>query len=144
VLPSNEGRGYVLRRIMRRAMRHAKMLGSSEPFLCRMVDAVTGIMADAYPDLLQREEYIKKVVRAEEERFAETLDNGLRILNEEVAGLKKQGMSVIPGEVVFKLYDTFGFPMDLTADIVLSEGFSVDEAGFDACSGTAARTGREH
>jgi len=144
VLPSNEGRGYVLRRIMRRAARHAKMLGSSEPFLCRMVDAVTGIMADAYPDLLQREEYIKKVVRAEEERFAETLDNGLRILNDEVAGLKKQGMTVIPGEVVFKLYDTFGFPMDLTADIVLSEGFSVDEAGFDACMERQREQAREH
>ncbi len=144
VLPSNEGRGYVLRRIMRRAARHAKMLGSSEPFLCRMVDAVAGIMADAYPDLLQREEYIKKVVRAEEERFAETLDNGLRILNEEVAALKKQGMAVIPGEVVFKLYDTFGFPMDLTADIVLSEGFTVDEAGFDSCMERQRELAREH
>jgi alanyl-tRNA synthetase len=144
VLPSNEGRGYVLRRIMRRAARHAKMLGSSDPFLYRMVDAVAGLMADAYPDLLQREEYIKKVVRAEEERFAETLDNGLRILNEEVAVLKKQGMAVIPGEVVFKLYDTFGFPMDLTADIVLGEGFTIDEAGFDSCMERQRELAREH
>jgi alanyl-tRNA synthetase len=144
VLPSNEGRGYVLRRIMRRAARHAKMLGFSEPMLYKTVDAVHAIMGEAYPDLLQREEFIKKVIRVEEERFAETLDNGLRILNEEVAALKKQGLTVVPGEVVFKLYDTYGFPMDLTADIVLSEGFSVDEAGFEACMERQRELAREH
>ncbi len=144
VLPSNEGRGYVLRRIMRRAARHAKMLGISEPMLYKMVDAVNAFMGDAYPDLLQREEFIKKVVKAEEERFAETLDNGLRILNEEVASLKKRGVAVIPGEVVFKLYDTYGFPMDLTADIVQSEGFTIDEAGFDACMERQREQAREH
>ncbi len=144
VLPSNEGRGYVLRRIMRRAARHAKMLGVSEPVLYRMVDAVSSVMGDAYPDLLQREEYIRKVVRAEEERFAETLDNGLRILNDEVAALKEQGLSVIPGETVFKLYDTYGFPVDLTADIVQSEGFTVDEAGFETCMERQRELAREH
>jgi alanyl-tRNA synthetase len=144
VLPSNEGRGYVLRRIMRRAARHAKMLGFSEPVLYRTVDAVNAIMGDAYPELLQREEYIKKVVRAEEERFAETLDNGLRILNEEISALKKEGVAVIPGEVVFKLYDTYGFPMDLTADIVEAEGFTVDEKGFDACMERQREQAREH
>jgi len=144
VLPSNEGRGYVLRRIMRRAARHAKMLGVSEPVLYRMVDAVGSVMGDAYPDLLQREDYIRKVVRAEEERFAETLDNGLRILNDEVASLKEQGLSVIPGETVFKLYDTYGFPVDLTADIVQSEGFSVDEAGFEGCMERQRELAREH
>ncbi|MEA5115763.1 MAG: alanine--tRNA ligase [Geobacteraceae bacterium] len=144
VLPSNEGRGYVLRRIMRRAARHAKMLGVSEPVLYRMVDAVSTIMGDAYPDLLQREEYIRKVVRAEEERFAETLDNGLRILNDEVASLKDQGLAVIPGETVFKLYDTYGFPVDLTADIVQSEGFTVDEAGFEICMERQRELAREH
>ncbi|HET6421518.1 MAG TPA: alanine--tRNA ligase [Geobacteraceae bacterium] len=144
VLPSNEGRGYVLRRIMRRAARHAKMLGVSEPMLYRMVDAVNVVMGEAYPDLLQREEFVKKVVKAEEERFAETLDNGLRILNEEVAALKKQGLSVIPGEVAFRLYDTYGFPLDLTADIVQSEGFTVDEAGFDACMERQRELAREH
>ncbi len=144
VLPSNEGRGYVLRRIMRRAARHAKMLGVSEPVLYRMVDAVGSVMGDAYPDLLQREDYIRKVVRAEEERFAETLDNGLRILNDEVASLKDQGLSVIPGETVFKLYDTYGFPVDLTADIVQGEGFTVDEAGFEDCMERQRELAREH
>jgi alanyl-tRNA synthetase len=144
VLPSNEGRGYVLRRIMRRAARHAKMLGFPEPVLYRIVDAVTEVMGEAYPDLLQREEYIRKVIRAEEERFAETLDNGLRILNDEVASLKSRGCKVIPGEVVFKLYDTYGFPMDLTADIVQSEGFTVDEAGFETCMERQREMAREH
>jgi len=120
------------------------MLGSSEPFLCHMVDAVTALMGDAYPDLLQREEYIRKVVRAEEERFAETLDNGLRILNEEVASLKKKGESVIPGDVLFRLYDTYGFPTDLTADIVQNDGFTIDEAGFEVCMERQREQAREH
>ncbi len=144
VLPSNEGRGYVLRRIMRRAARHAKMLGFSEPVLYKTVDAVNGILGDAYPELLQREEYIKKVIRAEEDRFAETLDNGLRILNEEISSLKREALTVIPGEVAFKLYDTYGFPIDLTADIVASEGFTVDESGFDACMEKQREQAREH
>ena len=144
VLPSNEGRGYVLRRIMRRAARHAKMLGIAEPMLYRMVDAVNSMMGEAYPDLLEREEYVKKVVRAEEERFAETLDNGLKILNEEVAELKRQGKTVIPGEALFRLYDTYGFPTDLTADIVQAEGFSIDEAGFEACMERQREQAREH
>ncbi|AJE02212.1 alanine--tRNA ligase [Geobacter pickeringii] len=144
VLPSNEGRGYVLRRIMRRAARHAKMLGFAEPVLYRTVDAVNAIMADAYPELLEREEYIKKVIRAEEERFAETLDNGLRILNDEVGSLRKEGKNVIPGEILFRLYDTYGFPTDLTADIVESEGFTIDEAGFEACMERQREQAREH
>ena len=133
VLPSNEGRGYVLRRIMRRAARHAKMLGVSEPMLYRIVDAVNMMMADAYPELLEREHYVKKVILAEEERFIETLDRGLAILNEETAAMKAKGASVISGEVIFKLYDTFGFPVDLTADIVEAEGFTLDEDGFALC-----------
>ncbi|BDV44694.1 alanine--tRNA ligase [Geotalea uraniireducens] len=144
VLPSNEGRGYVLRRIMRRAARHAKMLGFAEPVLYRIVDAVNEVMGGAYPELFEREEYIKKVVRAEEERFAETLDNGLRILNDEVARLKGEGQSVIPGEVLFRLHDTYGFPTDLTADIVESEGFSIDEAGFEVCMERQREQAREH
>ncbi|HKZ17101.1 MAG TPA: alanine--tRNA ligase [Geobacteraceae bacterium] len=144
VLPSNEGRGYVLRRIMRRAARHAKMLGFSEPVLYKTVDAVNAMMGETYPELLHREEYIKKVIRAEEERFAETLDNGLRILNEEISSLKKRGVTIIPGETVFRLYDTFGFPMDLTADIVQGEGFTVDENGFDACMEKQREQAREH
>jgi alanyl-tRNA synthetase len=144
VLPSNEGRGYVLRRIMRRAARHAKMLGFAEPVLYRSARYVIESMAEAYPELAERADYVAKVVRNEEERFIQTLDNGLRILNEEVAKLKKGGLSVIPGEIVFRLYDTFGFPVDLTADIVESEGFSLDEAGFDVCMEQQRRQAREH
>jgi len=143
-LPSNEGRGYVLRRIMRRAARHAKMLGFAEPMLCRMVDAVRDMMSEAYPELLEREEYIRKVVLAEEQRFAETLDRGLAILNDEVARLRRAGSNEIPGDVLFKLYDTYGFPTDLTADIVASEGFSVDEAGFETCMERQREQAREH
>jgi alanyl-tRNA synthetase len=143
-LPSNEGRGYVLRRIMRRAARHAKMLGFAEPMLYRAVDAVNEMMADAYPELLEREAYIKKVVLAEEERFIETLDNGLRILNEEITILRQGGRTVIPGETLFKLYDTFGFPTDLTGDIVGGEGFTIDEEGFEACMERQREQAREH
>jgi alanyl-tRNA synthetase len=143
-LPSNEGRGYVLRRIMRRAARHAKMLGVGEPLLYRMVEAVREMMGDAYPELAEREAYIKKVILAEEERFTETLDRGLGILNDEVASLRAIGKTVIPGDVLFKLYDTFGFPVDLTADIVESEGFTVDEAGFELCMEKQRELGREN
>jgi alanyl-tRNA synthetase len=143
-LPSNEGRGYVLRRIMRRAARHAKMLGMGEPLLYRMVEAVREMMGDAYPELAEREAYIKKVVLAEEERFNETLDRGLGILNDEVASLRLVGKTIIAGDVLFKLYDTFGFPVDLTADIVESEGFTVDEAGFEVCMKKQRELGREH
>ena len=143
-LPSNEGRGYVLRRIMRRAARHAKMLGFAEPMLYRSVDAVIEMMGDFYPELLERETYLKKVIFAEEERFVETLDNGLRILNDEIASLRQAGRTVIPGDTLFKLYDTFGFPTDLTADIVAAEGFTIDEAGFETCMARQREQAREH
>jgi len=133
VLPSNEGRGYVLRRIMRRAARHAKMLGFADPVLYRAVDAVNAIMGEAFPELLEREEYVKKVIFAEEERFADTLDRGLAILNEDIAGLKSAGKNCLPGEAVFRLYDTYGFPVDLTADIMAAEAMTIDEAGFELC-----------
>jgi alanyl-tRNA synthetase len=144
VLPSNEGRGYVLRRIMRRAARHAKMLGFAEPVLYRTVDAVNSIMGEAFPELLEREEYVKKVILAEEERFFETLDRGLAILNEEVAKLKQAGQNVLAGETVFRLYDTFGFPVDLTADIMEAEGMSIDEDGFNLCMERQRSQAREH
>jgi alanyl-tRNA synthetase len=144
VLPSNEGRGYVLRRIMRRAARHAKMLGFSEPVLYRTVDAVNAIMGEAFPELLEREAYVKKVIQAEEERFAETLDRGLAILNEDVAALKQSGGTVLPGEAVFRLYDTYGFPVDLTADIMAAEGMTVDEDGFAVCMERQRNQAREH
>jgi alanyl-tRNA synthetase len=144
VLPSNEGRGYVLRRIMRRAARHAKMLGFTEPVLHRTARYVTETMAGAYPELAERADYVAKVVKNEEERFMQTLDNGLRILNEAVEKLKKGGKTVLPGEVIFRLYDTFGFPTDLTADIVSAEGISLDEAGFEVCMERQRQKAREH
>jgi len=144
VLPSNEGRGYVLRRIMRRAARHAKMLGFAEPVLFRAVDAVNSIMGEAFPELIDREEYVKKVIQAEEERFAETLDRGLAILNEDIAGLKSRGETLLPGDAVFRLYDTFGFPVDLTADIMAAEGMTVDEPGFELCMERQRAQAREH
>ncbi len=120
------------------------MLGVHEPLLCRMVEAVREMMGDAYPELAEREDYIKKVILAEEQRFNETLDRGLGILNDEVTALRSAGKSIIPGDVLFKLYDTFGFPVDLTEDIVRSEGFTVDESGFEACMEKQRELGREH
>ncbi len=131
ILPSNEGRGYVLRRILRRAARHGKMLGINKPFLYQCAEVVMEMMKNAYPDLAQKSSYITKVILNEEQRFLETLDAGLRILQEETAALKKAGKSVLPGAVVFKLYDTYGFPTDLTADIVKNDKLTIDTAGFE-------------
>ena len=144
VLPSNEGRGYVLRRIMRRAMRHAKMLGFGDPVLYKTASFVLNLMAKAYPAEAERGAFVARVVNNEEERFMQTLDNGLRILQDEIAGLKAAGQTVIPGETVFKLYDTYGFPVDLTADIVEKDGYSLDEAGFEACMNAQRAKAREH
>jgi len=143
VLPSNEGRGYVLRRILRRAARHGKLLGIDRPFLHEVVSLVVTVMREAYPDVIDKESYIKKVVINEEQRFIETLDTGLRILGEEVARLKEEHRQVIPGEVVFKLYDTFGFPVDLTADIVRKDGLSLDMEGFEAAMEAQREKARE-
>ncbi len=131
ILPGNEGRGYVLRRILRRAARHGKLLGIDRPFLHDVVPVIIAVMKEAYPDLVDKESFIRKVVLNEEQRFIETLDTGLRMLNDETASLKKAGKNIIPGDVVFKLYDTFGFPVDLTEDIVREEAFSIDMAGFE-------------
>ncbi len=144
VLPSNEGRGYVLRRIMRRAARHAKMLGFSEPVLFKTAGRVIETMSGAFPELRERAGYVAKVVKNEEERFIQTLDNGLRILSEEMEKLRRGKAKVLPGEVVFRLYDTFGFPVDLTADIVSGEGITLDEEGFEACMEEQRRKAREH
>ncbi len=144
VLPSNEGRGYVLRRIMRRAMRHARMLGFEDPVLYKTAGFVLDFMAEAYPDEAARKDFVTRVVQNEEERFILTLGNGLRILQEEVAALRQSGTRVIPGETVFKLYDTYGFPVDLTADIVEKEGFTLDEEGFEACMERQRAQAREH
>ena len=143
VLPSNEGRGYVLRRILRRAARHGKLLGLDRSFLHEVAQVVIDQMKDAYPELADRAAYIRKVIESEEERFIETLDAGLRILQESMAGLKKAGLDTIPGDAVFKLYDTFGFPTDLTADIVRKDGFSLDMEGFDRAMEAQREKARE-
>ncbi len=131
ILPSNEGRGYVLRRILRRACRHGKLLGFDKPFLNEVVTSVVDAMKDAYPEIVDRMAFVQKVIFNEEQRFLETLDTGLRILNDEVAKLMAVGSAVIPGEVVFKLYDTYGFPTDLTADIVKKDRLTLDMEGFE-------------
>jgi alanyl-tRNA synthetase len=132
VLPSNEGRGYVLRRIMRRAMRHGKMLGIQSPFLHQTSSKVVDLMKNAYPELRESKEFVSKVIQNEEERFSETLDSGLKILREEMDRLQKEEGRILSGEVAFRLYDTFGFPLDLTTDILQEEGMSFDEEGFRA------------
>ena len=132
ITPSNEGRGYVLRRILRRAARHGKMLGINKPFLNESAQVVIDMMKGVYPDLVEKASFITKMILNEEQRFMETLDAGLRILNEETEALKKAGKSVLPGALVFKLYDTYGFPTDLTADIVKRDSFTLDNEGFES------------
>ena len=128
VLPSNEGRGYVLRRIMRRAMRHAQLLGARDPLMHKMVGALTREMGQAYPDLVRAEKLIEETLRLEETRFRKTLERGLSILDEKSASLKKGDM--FDGDTAFTLYDTYGFPLDLTQDALKSRGISVDQASF--------------
>jgi len=128
VLPSNEGRGYVLRRIIRRACRHGNKLGASGSFFYKIVAALVAEMGEAFPELQKQQSNIERVLKAEEEQFSKTLEHGLKILEQDLAELKG---TVVPGDVVFKLYDTYGFPMDLTADIARERGLTVDEAGFE-------------
>ncbi len=130
VLPSNEGRGYVLRRIMRRAMRHAHLLGAKEPLMYRLVPALVRQMGDAYPELSRAQALITETLKLEETRFRKTLENGLRLLGDASSRLTKG--AVFPGDVAFKLYDTFGFPLDLTEDALKPRGISVDTAAFNA------------
>jgi len=129
VTPSNEGRGYVLRRIMRRAMRHAHMLGASEPVLFTLAPTLAGEMGDAFPELNRALPVIEETLRAEEERFQRTLGRGLTLLEEAAEGLKEG--EALPGETAFKLYDTYGFPLDLTQDALRAKGIGVDTAGFE-------------
>ncbi|HXG50252.1 MAG TPA: alanine--tRNA ligase [candidate division Zixibacteria bacterium] len=130
VLPSNEGRGYVLRRLLRRAARHGRLIGLDEPFLYRIVPSLVEVMGEAYPELRSEQARIQEVLRSEEERFAETLEKGLALLDEAVAALKRDNRKTLPGEVAFRLYDTYGFPLDLTEDILRAEQIAVDQAGF--------------
>jgi len=128
VLPSNEGRGYVLRRIIRRACRHGNKLGAKGSFFYQIVAALVAEMGEAFPELKSQQAHIERVLKAEEEQFAKTLEQGLKILEQDLAELKG---SVVPGDVVFKLYDTYGFPMDLTGDIARERSLTLDEAGFE-------------
>ena len=130
VMPSNEGRGYVLRRIMRRAMRHAHMLGAQDPVMFRLVPALVRQMGAAYPELARAQSLIEETLRLEETRFKQTLDRGLKLLDDELARLPEGG--ALPGAAAFKLYDTYGFPLDLTQDALREKGRAVDVAGFDA------------
>ena len=132
VLPSNEGRGYVLRRLLRRAARHGKLLGVNEPFLYKVIDTVVHENECQYPELREKQEYITRVVKTEEESFARTIDAGMRIFSEMLAEHKAKGESTFSGADAFKLYDTYGFPIDLTHEMCADEGMSVDELGFKA------------
>ncbi|MFC4820692.1 alanine--tRNA ligase [Dokdonella ginsengisoli] len=138
VLPSNEGRGYVLRRIIRRALRHGWMLGQKRPFFHAMVPVLVEVMGDAYVELTEKRELVESALRKEEERFGETLENGMRLLESalkedtQYVGTASSSSRVVPGKIAFTLYDTYGFPVDLTADIARERGWTVDMAGFEA------------
>jgi alanyl-tRNA synthetase len=133
VLPSNEGRGYVLRRVLRRAARHGVLLGLEEPFLHRVAGRVVEAMGDAYREIVDRRPFIQETIRREEERFLRTLGRGLALLDEEVAEVRRQRRTRLSGQVVFRLYDTFGFPVDLTEDILGGHGLEYDREGFEDC-----------
>jgi len=131
VLPSNEGRGYIFRRILRRAVRHGKLLGLDKPFLADAADTVIGLMSDHYTELRTQRDRIVDILNLEEAKFGQTLNTGLLLLTELLHGLRQKGQTVIPGEAVFKLYDTHGFPVELTQEIAAEQDFSVDIAGFE-------------
>jgi len=148
VMPSNEGRGYVLRRIIRRAVRHGYKLGIEEPFFYKLVPVLEREMSSAYPELTRGRELAERVLKQEEERFAETLANGMELLEgaiarTQAAGAQPGASAVIPGETVFKLYDTYGFPADLTADIARERGLAIDSEGFDAAMEAQRRRSQE-
>jgi len=141
VLPGNEGRGYVLRRIIRRAIRHGNKLGADAPFFAALVPALLGQMGEAYPQLKERATVIVNALQSEEEQFARTLDNGMAILEEALAGISD---TLIPGEVIFKLYDTYGFPVDLTNDIARERGLSLDLEGYEAAMAAQRQRSQDH
>ncbi len=140
VIPSNEGRGYVLRRIIRRALRHGNKLGLTQPFFYRLVQPLVDLMGDAYPELVKAQSQVEKILRQEEEQFSTTLSQGLKLFEEEISQLKTD---VIPGETVFKLYDTYGFPADLTADIARERNLVIDYDGFEAAMGKQRERSRQ-
>jgi alanyl-tRNA synthetase len=142
IMPSNEGRGYVLRRVLRRGARYGSKVGMKEPFIYRGVDKIIEIMGDPYPELIEKRELVTRIIRAEEERFQRTLDQGLDMLDSITSRLKTQGISVIPGKEAFDLYDTYGFPLDLTQNVAEEQGFTVDEAGFQKAMEKQRERGR--
>jgi alanyl-tRNA synthetase len=143
LLPANEGRGYVLRRILRRAARHGVLLGIDRPFLYSVADVVIDEMGGAFPELAERRAYVTDRIRREEERFLETLSKGLALLESEIHEVKERGGAVLPGTVVFKLFDTYGFPVDLTEDILKSHDLGTDEAGFETAMAEQRARSRE-
>ena len=139
VLPANEGRGYVLRRIIRRACRHGHQLGMEDLFFYKLVQPLVAVMGDAYPELANAQASVERLLKMEEERFAETLDHGMKILEQDIKQLQDK---TITGDTLFKLYDTYGFPVDLTADIARERGLEIDQAGFETCMETQRQRGR--
>ncbi|WMJ82137.1 alanine--tRNA ligase [Clostridium sp. MB40-C1] len=131
ILPSNEGRGYVLRRLLRRAARHGRLLGLQDAFLNKLVDTVVENSGEAYPEIKEKQEYIKKVISIEEERFGETIDAGIEILRQYIEDMEKEGVKVLSGEKIFKLYDTYGFPVELTQEILEEKEIDIDLDGFN-------------
>ena len=144
VLPSNEGRGYVLRRLIRRALRFATLIGVNEPFMYKVARKVTEVMGDAYPELTEHADFIARAVHEEEQRFSLTLQKGLELLDEELATLKAAGQTQIPGEFCFKLYDTYGFPLDIVTDVAEKRGFTADAKGFEKHMAEQRKRAREH
>ena len=144
VMPSNEGRGYVLRRIIRRACRHGHQLGMDGLFFYKLVQPLVDVMGEAYPELANAQGNVERLLKMEEERFAETLDHGMKILEEDIKQLQDKTVTggTISGDTLFKLYDTYGFPVDLTADIARERGLEIDEAGFNACMEAQRERGR--
>ena len=141
ILPSNEGRGYVLRRIIRRAIRYGRNIGLSKPFLHKTANKVFNIMEPAYPELSNAAAFITNVIKNEEVRFSETLDSGLKLLNETLADMKAKNQNQMPGHVIFKLYDTYGFPVDIVRDVVSDENMTLDMTGFnEAMEGQRTRS----
>ena len=143
VMPSNEGRGYVLRRLLRRAARHGRLIGLKEPFLHEVAKTVTAVMGDGYPELRKEEQRIREVIRTEEERFGETLDRGLILLEEATTKLKTEKKQTLPGETAFRLYDTYGFPLDMTEDILRDMRMTVDREGFEKLMEEQRARGRD-
>lgn len=143
ILPSNEGRGYVLRRILRRALRHGNLLGIKKPFISRLAGVLIEMMKDAYPELAEAKELIIKLTLNEEERFSNTLNCGVKILNDLMTGLQEKNLKSIPGREVFKLYDTYGFPFDLTLEIASDKGFTIDTEGFTSAMEEQKRLAKE-